>query len=100
MHKIPLPSPKYITGRKARGFQPVEGTLPRREGDRLAASYINFVFCNGGAIVPIFGDRNDDLALATLQNLMPERKIMGVYAREILLGGNIQLHHAAAAENM
>ncbi|MBP9041828.1 MAG: agmatine deiminase family protein [Anaerolineaceae bacterium] len=27
------------------------------------------------------------MALVALQNLMPERKIMGVYAREILLGG-------------
>lgn len=87
VHKIPLPSPVTITREESQGVQSVEGTLPRREGDRLAASYINFVFCNGGAVVPTFGDANDNQVLVMLQNLMPERKIMGVYAREILLGG-------------
>jgi agmatine deiminase len=53
----------------------------------MAASYINFYLCNGGMVVPVFDDPHDALALQTLQNLLPERKIAGVPAREILLGG-------------
>jgi agmatine deiminase len=37
--------------------------------------------------MPTFGDPRDALALAQLQKLMPERKVVGVPAREILLGG-------------
>lgn len=87
VHKIPLPRPVLITKEESQGVLAVDGTYPRREGDRLAASYINFILCNGGAVVPTFGDPNDEKAMKLLQELMPERRLVGVYAREILLGG-------------
>jgi len=38
--------------------------------------------------VPLFGDRNDQVALATLAELFPQHKIVGIEnSREILLGG-------------
>jgi len=37
--------------------------------------------------MPTFNDPNDELAVKTLQELYPDRKIETVYAREILLGG-------------
>lgn len=42
---------------------------------------------NGGTIVPTFGDLRDAGALATLQELLPGCKVVGVPARKILLGG-------------
>lgn len=87
VHKIHQPDPVLIAPDEADGVDAVEGTLPRQAGDRLAASYINFYFCNGGAIVPTFGDRRDSQALETLQRLLPERRVVGAPAREILLGG-------------
>lgn len=87
VHKIHQPQPVLLSAEEAEGVDIVESTLPRQVGDRLAASYINFYFCNGGAIVPTFGDPNDAPALAKLQSLMPERQVVGIYAREILLGG-------------
>lgn len=87
VHKIHIPDPVLITREESEGVDAVEGTLPRNEGDRLAASYINFYLCNGGAVVPTFNDRHDAEALTTLQKLMPERKVVGITAREILLGG-------------
>lgn len=87
VHKIHQPDPILITLDEAEGVDAVDGTLPRQAGDRMAASYINFYFCNGGAIVPTFGDRHDAAALETLQKLLPERRVVGVPAREILLGG-------------
>lgn len=87
VHRIPLPSPVYIAREESEGVLPVDGTLPRKEGDRLAASYVNFAFCNGGAVVPTFNDPMDDVTLDLLRRLLPERQVVGVPSREILLGG-------------
>jgi agmatine deiminase len=53
----------------------------------MAGSYVNFYIANGGVIVPTFDDPHDQAALATLQALFPEREVVGIPAREILLGG-------------
>jgi agmatine deiminase len=87
VHKIHQPAPVTISREECEGVDRVEGTLPRREGDRLAASYINFYIANGGVVAPRFGDPRDGEALETLAGLFPNRRIVGVYAREILLGG-------------
>lgn len=87
IHKIHQPDPIIITAEEAAGVDSVDGTLPREEGDRMAASYINFLISNGGVIVPTFDDPHDAAALAQLQALFPERQVVGVPAREILLGG-------------
>lgn len=85
--KIHQPDPILITANEAAGVVPVEGTFPRETGDRMAASYINFYTCNGGIILPTFDDPHDKLALDALQKAMPDQKVIGVPAREILLGG-------------
>jgi len=87
VHNIHIPGPIYINQEESLGVDPVEGTLPRNEGDRLAGSYVNFYICNGGVVVPTFGDPYDARALTQLQELFPERSVAGVPAREILLGG-------------
>lgn len=87
VEKLYLPKPITITEAEAQGVDAVAGTLPRQAGDRLAASYVNYYTANGGIIFPEFGDAHDALARQTLQRLYPDRKIVGVYAREILLGG-------------
>jgi agmatine deiminase len=53
----------------------------------MAASYINFYICNGGIILPTFGDPHDKRAIESLLKVMLGRKVAGVPAREILLGG-------------
>jgi len=85
--KMMLPEPVLITAEESCGVDAVEGTLPREEGDRLAASYVNFYIANGGIVFPLLGDPNDKLAEDTLKKAFPDRKIVGVNAREILLGG-------------
>jgi agmatine deiminase len=87
IHKIHQPGPIYITKEESEGVDVVEGTLPRREGERLAGSYINFYIANGGVVVPTFDDSHDGAAIETLQRLFPEHGVVGVPAREILLGG-------------
>jgi agmatine deiminase len=87
VHKIHQPDPILIQAEEVEGVVAVSGTLPRRTGDRMAASYINLYICNGGAVVPVFDDPHDKLALQILQELLPKRQVVGVSAREILLGG-------------
>lgn len=87
IHKIHQPNPVTLTESEAQGVQVVPGTKPRLPGDRMAASYVNFYLCNGGAVVPTFDDPHDQVALSALQRLMPSRQVVGVPAREILLGG-------------
>lgn len=87
VHKLHVPNPILITEEESRGVDAVDGTLPREAGDRLAASYINYYSANGGIIFPLFDDPNDEKARETLSALYPDREVVGVPAREILLGG-------------
>jgi agmatine deiminase len=85
--KIHQPEPVLISAEEAAGIIPAKGTHPRNAGDRMAASYINFYICNSGIILPTFGDPHDKRAMESLLKVMPGRKVAGVPAREILLGG-------------
>lgn len=87
IHKLMLPENILITKEESEGVDSVDGTLPRMEGDRLAASYANFYIANGGVVFPMFHDKNDENARKTLEECFPDRQVVGVYAREILLGG-------------
>lgn len=88
VHQLHIPSPVCITKEESEGVDAVDGTLPRQEGDRQAASYINFYMANGGIVFPLFNDsKYDALAEAQLKSIFPEREVVGVFAREIILGG-------------
>lgn len=87
IHKIHQPGPIYITQEESQGVDQVEGTLPRQAGGRLAGSYVNFYIADGGVVAPVFGDPHDQAAIETLLKLFPARQVVGVPAREILLGG-------------
>jgi len=56
-------------------------------GDRLAGSYVNFYIANGGIVMPLLDARNDTAAAAKIKRLFPDRRVVGVPAREVLLGG-------------
>ena len=87
VHKLHQPAPVLITAAEAAGVDKVPGTLPREPGDRMAASYVNFYIGNGVVVMPAFEDPMDAPAQASLARLFPDRRILAVPAREILLGG-------------
>ncbi len=87
IHKIHQPRPMVMTKEEAAGLDVVATSIARPEGERLAGSYINFYIANGGIIAPLFEDPHDQAALQKLAELFPHSKIIGIYAREILLGG-------------
>ncbi len=87
VHTIPMPAIIEITEEEAWGIDTVEGSIPRKPGDKTAASYLNFLICNGGVVMPTFDDPNDAVAKATLEKLFPDREVVTVAGREIVLGG-------------
>ncbi len=55
-------------------------------GQRLPASYANFYIANKIVLVPTFSDPADRTALNTLAALFPDREVIGIPARDLVLG--------------
>lgn len=72
-----------------RPFDIIELPMPHPvifEGERLPASYANFLICNNVVLVPLFNDQADAAALTTLQKCFPTRDVVGIYARDLVWG--------------
>jgi agmatine deiminase len=65
---LPMPAPVYF------------------DGQRLPASYANFYIANKIVLVPTFNDPNDRVALNTLANMFPDRQVVGIACRDLVLG--------------
>jgi agmatine deiminase len=65
---LPMPAPIYF------------------DDQRLPASYANFYIANKLVIVPTFNDANDRVALNTLSALFPDREVVGIACRDLVLG--------------
>lgn len=87
IHKLHVPNPVLITKEESEGVDAIDGTLPREEGDRLSASYVNYYVGNGFVAFPVFNDSHDQDAIDLMKKLYPDRIVEPIYAREILLGG-------------
>jgi agmatine deiminase len=84
------PLAENIARLRARGDVRVV-TLPCPEpvyfnGQLLPASYANFYIANGLVLVPVFGDPADRAALNTLARLFPDRELVGIACRDLVLG--------------
>ena len=55
-------------------------------GQRLPASYANFYIANKLVLAPTFGDKNDTMALCALEVLFPDRAVVGIPCRDLVLG--------------
>ncbi len=72
-----------------RHFRIVELPMPgvvQYDGQRLPASYANFLIGNGFVIVPVFNHPNDLRALNILQNEFPDRKVIGIDCVDLVWG--------------
>lgn len=65
---LPMPAPVYF------------------DDQRLPASYANFYIANRKVLVPTFTDPNDRVAQNTLAGLFPNREIVGIPSRDLVLG--------------
>jgi agmatine deiminase len=87
VHRIPQPGPLHVTAAEAAGVDAREGSRPRQAGDRMAGSYVNFYIANRRVVMPLLDPATDARAMRILRRLFPGREVVGVPAREILLGG-------------
>ena len=86
VHKLCMPKVDVKLGANFK-IDCVTGTQPRVEGDNCVASYMNFLITNNGIICPQFGDENDNLAIEQLQNIFPDKQVVGVLSKEVIYGG-------------
>lgn len=56
-------------------------------GELAAASYMNFYIGNSVVVVPTYDVANDTAAVDALAAIFPERRVLGVPARGIIVGG-------------
>jgi len=66
---VPLPVPKPIYS---------------EDGDRLPATYANFLIINGAVLVPVYNDPADATALSRLAEIFPEREMVEIPATPLI----------------
>jgi agmatine deiminase len=84
---LPSPGPLFMNAEEASGVRSNPHAEARRAGDRLAGSYVNFLITSTSVIYPHLDPRYDEEVGDLLGGEFPERRIDGIPAREILLGG-------------
>jgi agmatine deiminase len=74
---------------------PVPPPIRDRQGQRLPATYLNFVILRGAVLVPIYSSDCDSDALRALEGCFPDRELIGIHAGALIKqGGSI---HCATA---
>ena len=68
--KLPMPRPLWL----------------EEEQRWLPASYANFYIGNRAVLLPVFRDRNDKKAIEIISEALPERRIVPVYAADLVYG--------------
>jgi agmatine/peptidylarginine deiminase len=67
---IPLPMPKPIFD---------------ESGERLPATYANFLIINGAVLMPIYNDEKDKVALERIRAYFPDREVIGIDCNALIL---------------
>ncbi len=75
-HLIPLPQPHLRYS-----------VLQQQPNKRLPASYLNFIFVNGGILVSTFNDVYDEQVLAIFRELCPDRTVVPIDTRFLIEQG-------------
>ena len=65
---LPMPAPLFFDGR------------------RVPASYANFYIANNVVLVPTFHDPQDRIALGTLAEVFPNRRVIGIHSVDLVWG--------------
>lgn len=63
---------------------PIPQAILNQEGQRLPASYANFLIINGAVLVPQYDDPADAFALQQLTPCFPDREVIGINCRAVI----------------
>ncbi len=63
---------------------PMPRAIYDNHGNRLPATYANFLIINNAVLVPAYQDANDKQALAILKSCFPDREVIGVNCLPLL----------------
>ena len=98
--KLPMPYPITMREEECQGLDNWGFEPTRTPGERLAASYANFYIANDSVLMPGFANeerkdspdyeiqhKRDAEALSIMKEAFPDRKVIMIYARDILIGG-------------
>lgn len=88
--KLPMPKPVYMTEDEVEGLDYCFNEPTRDVAERLSASYVNLYIGNKAVVMPAFGGENEDAdkrAMEIVKSVFPEKEVISVYARDILIGG-------------
>jgi agmatine deiminase len=66
---------------------PSPGPVVDARGDIVPASYMNFYLGNSAVVVPVYGTPHDHAAVDALAALFPGRRVLGLDAHAVLVGG-------------
>lgn len=58
-----------------------------KNGQRLPATYANFLIINGAVLLPTYDVPQDAAAITTMQNLFPDREVIAISCRPLLQQG-------------
>ena len=82
---------KSVTDQNEKSLKIVEIPMPGRVNvqgtqERLPASYANFYIANQTVLVPLYSHANDKIALHILQEVFPNRKVIGIECTALVHG--------------
>ena len=81
---------KWTHPTKGDKLEIIELPMPDRmeiKNERLPNSYANFIFVNGGVIIPTFNCPSDKTAIEIFKKVFPDRKIVGIDCSLLIVEG-------------
>ena len=88
-HERSMDNLRRLQGGGAPPLRIIQLPFPRpvlMNGHRLPASYANFYIANGVVVVPTYDPPRDEAALATLSDVCPGRRIVGIDCTDLVWG--------------
>lgn len=78
---------KSLKNYKGEPYKLIELPLPDavyEDGERLPATYANFLIINGAVLVPTYNQEKDKVALERLQKIFPNREVIGIDCQTLI----------------
>jgi agmatine deiminase len=66
---------------------PSPGAVLDAAGALTPASYMNFYIANSTVVVPVYGSRSDDAAVAAIAKMFPTRRVVAADGKAVVIGG-------------